>query len=318
MRPEDHPFDRTAQFDVVIASCGYETRSSYLGRIGVAGTHLLAITYPGPPGAAFESNVEVYGVMGWSLVRESELIDRLEAALSNVQNPRVCIDISSMPRRTLARLVEYLWERSSSATEVQFLYCPARFENSAAAAARVEPLSAGPVSEYFVGELRSPSVPIGLVVGLGLEPHRATGLIELIEPSRTWAFVSDSGDSRFTTMASELHSALFESSEASSLFHYDVRSLAEPYNALESLNFAAGLRYRLLFAPSGPKIFSLACLLVAAPRIHERPAVWRVGSAAHSEPLDIVEAGDVVASTVIFDHMQRARPSNARAHAARV
>ncbi|MEV7135735.1 hypothetical protein AB0N24_22980 [Arthrobacter sp. NPDC093128] len=189
--------------------------------------------------------------------------------------------------------------------QVQFVYCPAQFDSSSEAAARVGTLSAGPVSDYFVGELRAPSVPVGLIVGLGLEPHRALGLVELVEPSRTWAFVSESIDHRFSEAASALHSNLLASPDAPTLLHYDVRSLAQTFGALESLNFAVGLKYRLLIAPSGPKIFSLACMLVGAPRVNGRPAIWRVGNANPATPSDVTEAGDVVAANVRFGAKSR-------------
>ncbi|KZE94856.1 hypothetical protein AVP42_00783 [Agromyces sp. NDB4Y10] len=303
MKPIDHPFERGSSFDVVLAVCGYETRSSYVARLGVEGGTKLAVTYKSPAGGALEANRLLYEIEGWTFIAASSLREALHRALAGRGGAgRICVDISSMARRTLATVVEVLWTLSAQHPfEVQFLYCPATFDSSSKAARRVEALNAGPVSDYFAGELRSPSIPVGLVVGLGLEPHRALGLTELVEPTKTWAFVSDSEDARFAAEAARMHTPLFDAPANSALFHYDVRSLAEPYGALESLSFSAGLRYRLLFAPSGPKIFSLACLLVAAPRVSSRPAVWRVGTATRSEAIDIEEAGDVVASSVLFD-----------------
>lgn len=305
MRPVDVSFDRSVEFDLIVASCGYERRSSYLCRLGVDARAKVALEYGGPSDLTTSSNRGIYSAAGWELVGTKELTYHATQLIANCLSPRICIDISSMPRAVLAALVEWLWDLPMEDAQVQFVYCPAQFASSSQAAARVGTLSAGPVSDFFIGELRAPSVPVGLIVGLGLEPHRALGLVELVEPLRTWAFVSESIDHRFSEAASALHADLLASPDAPTLLHYDVRSLAQTYGALESLNFAVGLNYRLLIAPSGPKIFSLACMLVGAPRVNGRPAIWRVGNAIPSAPSDVAEAGDVVAADVHFGELTR-------------
>lgn len=305
MRPVDVPFERAAAFDLVISSCGYERRSSYLCRIGVEARHKVAIEYSSPLSPATLHNRDLYRSEGWALVGSAELPALASRILNECQRPSICIDISSMPRRTMALIVEWLWNLAHDTVQVQFVYCPGQFQGSMRAAAKTEALSAGPVSDYFRGELRAPSVPLGLIVGLGLEPHRAVGLVELVEPSHTWAFVSESIDQRFSKAASAMHETLLTSPNAPTLLSYDIRSLSQTHGALESLSFAVGLKYRLLMAPSGPKLFSLACLLVAAPRLHSRPAVWRVGSASQNDPVDVIEAGEVVAANVTFGKRAR-------------
>lgn len=215
-----------------------------------------------------------------------------------LSSPRILVDISSMSRRTLARVVQALWENSGIG-DVHFVYAPARFESSAVAANLIPSLSAGPLSEYFSGGLRSPSIPVGLVLGLGLEPHRALGLVELMEPSRVWAFVAVSEDARFTDGVQRIHEGLLTPDSSVMPLYYDIRSLANLYNSLESLIFSAAVDYRMLIAPSGPKIFSLAAMLVGLPRDSRRPALWRVGSTSTQEhESDVVEAGDLVAARV--------------------
>ena len=305
MRPVDVPFDRSKVFDLVISSCGYEHRSSYLCRLGVLASHKMAVVYDTPAGPGTRRNRDLYQGGGWSIIKPEQLPALGSQILDDCVRPSICIDISSMPRRTMALVVQWLWNLPHENADVQFVYCPGQFLGSLEAAAKIEALSAGPVSDYFRGELRAPSVPLGLIVGLGLEPYRALGLVELVEPSRTWAFVSESIDQRFSEAASAIHETFLTSPNAPTLLRYDIRSLSQTYGALESLSFAVGLKYRLLMAPSGPKLFSLACLLVAAPRVHSRPAVWRVGSASETEPVDVVESGEVVAASAGFGRVAR-------------
>lgn len=299
MNPVDVPFDRSEEFDLVIATCGYEHRSSYLCRLGIEARQKFAIIYSGTDGGSFDSNRRVYGTAQWTLAKLDDVLSSADMAWADGLAKKIAVDISSMPRRTIGRIIQWLWEaRGRPGLEVHFLYCPGEFSASALAATVQAPMSAGPISSFYSGLLRAPSIPIGLVVGLGLEPYRAAGIIELLEPARTWLFSAAMGDVRFTKAAEELHSSILGSVSPDYVFSYDVRSLSETYSILESLSFGVGLDYRLILAPSGPKLFSLACLLLGADRQPERPAVWRVGSARTPVAMDVQEAGDVCASVV--------------------
>jgi hypothetical protein len=299
----DVVFDRTAPYDVVIATCGYERRSSYLCRIGLTrAAHKYAVSHPGAQTNALIANRTLYEREDWHINDLTATLSACGEYLSTLASARLCIDISSMPRGALAAVVEWLITSLAMPLDITFAYCPADFTASALAASRVEPLSAAPVSAFFSGELRAPSIPIGLIVGLGLEPHRAIGLVEFLEPAQTWAFISESLDSRFDAETESLHAGLLGAPEGPATFRYDVRSLAHTYAALDSLVFSAGLKYRLMMAPSGPKMFTLACLLVAAPRTPERPAVWRVGAHNLMTAVDVVEAGDIIAARVVINN----------------
>lgn len=300
MRPQDNIFDRSQLFDVVIATCGYERRSSYLCRLGILGRSRFSIVYPGTHGGSFDSNKAIYEASEWILDDLEAVLRGAMNATAAIESPVMAIDISSMPRRTLGRIVEWLTMELASDAIIHFLYCPGDFTSSIQAAEREGPLSAAPLSEFYAGQLRPPSIPIGLIIGLGLEPDRALGIIEFLEPARIWLFASRSDDERFAAAAASLHRSLLESNNFDGLFYYDIRSLSETYSAVESLCFSLGLDYRLLLAPSGPKLFSLACLLVGAERSDSRPAVWRVGNRNLMMPVDVVEAGDVCSSLVPF------------------
>lgn len=286
--------------DILIASCGYERRSSYVCRLGIDAPVKIALDYGGG-GCSYEENLATYTTADWRIARQDEW-GQAFALLDDPQSPegrRALVDISSMPRAVLASLVERL-ATSVVPIEVTFVYAPGVFEQSVRAAGRAEVLTAGPISSFFAGELRPTSVPIGLVVGLGLEQHRAVGVMELLEPAHTWIFTTYSGDPRFRDAAERVHRRLLEAFDPTSVFEYEIRSIGDTFAALESLSFSAGLRYRLILAPSGPKVFTLACLLAATTRSTGRPAVWRVGGANTSQAFDIEEAGDLVAATVTF------------------
>jgi hypothetical protein len=199
-----------------------------------------------------------------------------------------------MPRRFLGRIVEQL--PAAQDVSVDWFYVPATFADSALAANAVHPLVADPVSAFFNGAIRSPALPVGLIVGLGLEPHRALGLMEFLEPSRVWALLGQSDEPRFAAEALKVNQEVVNMS-TTTLLPYPVTSLAKTFSSLESLVFATQETYRLVLAPSGPKLFGLAALLVSAVAGELRPAVWRVGGQGEGAPMDVEEAGVVVGSS---------------------
>lgn len=299
MRVVDSIFERGKPYDLFIATCGYEYRSSYLARLGVRGEDRIAIEHDATFGGSIDFCRDTFMASGWGIVTAAEAMSRLRRSISNNAHARVGVDISSMPRLTLAMIVEEL-ARLEPSIDVDFVYAPGSFDTSIAADQSVEVLSAGPMRPFFAGGLRAPSTPIGVVLGLGIEPHRSLGVVELLEPARTWSFSARGGDERFVEALSAVNRTLWSSLEAGSRFQYDIRSFGSLYSALDSLVFAVGLDYRLILAPSGPKLFSLACLLVGVPRQPSRPAVWRVGAVGLPPVMDVEEAGDLVSVKVRF------------------
>jgi hypothetical protein len=298
MRPIDRAFNADDPHGIVIASCGYERRSSYIGRLGLNKRRGIAATYPATGADREAENRELYESLGWDVLPSSEALDE---AIASSSQAGVCltVDISSMPRRFLADVVERITaSKGPRPRRVRFLYCPGDFEQTSRAAGRDVNLSATPVSPYFEGGHRPTSVPVGLVVGLGLEPHRALGIMELLEPVRTWVFKSDAADERYRDATDAVNRQVLADFEARGVFDYDLHSLESTYFALESLTHAACSDYRLVFAPSGPKIFSLACLLVGAKRSIDRPAVWRVGGSETDAGADVDEMGKVVCADI--------------------
>ncbi|MCP2177880.1 hypothetical protein LX13_003721 [Williamsia maris] len=295
MRIEDRVFDRRETFDVFIASCGYETRSSYCCRLGVQALEKIALTYGDDAPGAVLRNMQEYTEADWVLLDAEWFCSSLGE--NSLAEKRVAVDISSMPRRVLGNVTRSAV--ASNASSITFVYCPASYGASAAVAQQADVLSAGPLGPDFRGPLRPSSLPISLIVGLGLEPYRALGIIELVEPARTWAFSATSDDSRFSQGAQAVNRPLVTSLQGKPIYQYDIHSLADTYLALDSLCFSLSSDSRVLLAPSGPKVFSLACILVSLYSKQPAPAVWRVGGKGGWMGIDVMESGEVIAYTLI-------------------
>lgn len=289
----DVEYQQDAFFDLAIVTCGYERRSSFTARNGLRASARLAVRHADSAGLSFTENQELLQSSDWAIVDQEACLIVLREAIGGGAS-KFAIDISSMPRRFLGQLVQILAESSGDA-QVDWLYAPATFDDSASAAGKIQSLIADPVSDFFSGGIRSPHVPVGLILGLGLEPHRSIGLVEFLEPSRVWAMLGQSDEPRFAEKAVDVNRELLALPMTTSL-PYPVTSVATTFSALESLVFATQDSYRLVIAPSGPKVFGLASLLVSATAGDLRPAVWRVGGQGDAVPMDVAEVGMVVAT----------------------
>lgn len=291
----DVPFRSDITYGVAIVGCGYEERSSYLVRSGLTAERRLAIDLgPGALGS-YDKNRSHLGAGNWELVELADALDALRAA-----SGLVSIDISSLPRRILARLIRTLVFETSGEVLADIYYAPADFAMSSTAAGRVEPLTATPLDDFFVGDVRHPSIPVALILGLGLEPHRGVGVVELLEPSRVFAMMGVSADNRFRERANSVNQEML-TSENTRVLYYDVASISHTFAALESLCFSLQPDYRVVIAPSGPKVYALAALLVGCRRNRERPSIWRVGSQSNADAVDVRESGEVIGARIVVN-----------------
>lgn len=293
----DIPFDRGRIYDLAVVACGYERRSSYLARQGLQGSLQLAVDLGARNLCSRESNELELLELGWTLSPIEEVLFAIAAA---GPGSTAAVDISALPRTALARIVTE-FATHGGFSHVDFFYATGEFSSSVQAARESVTLTAAPVAAAFAGSLRAASIPIGLVMGIGVEPYRAAGLTELLEPARVWQFVAQGGDSRFDELLTSVRAGLGVAPQGTTAVGYPIQSLRETHSRISSLIFSQSSKFRMILAPSGPKIFALACLLAsleADPSI--RPAVWRVGNASHGTCIDVVEAGAVTVGRVSF------------------
>lgn len=283
----------------VIATAGYETRSTAVVRAGLAANG-IALTYSASAlSERHAKNLAFYESAGWAVVSEEIGMAQLSAELSSGLDTLV-VDYSSMPRRVIAQILQRL-NACSHAVDVTFLYFEPTFRSSEAAAMQAVNLTAGPVLTNLSGDARPLGLPVGLVLGLGMERHRGLGVVELLEPERTWALVAESSDPSFADAATANHAPLFGEVDAVSLLSYPLESVSRSYAMLLSLITSASADFRVALVPSGPKPLALAAMLAAQDYSGPRPAVWRVGAQSTGAPSDVQESGGVVAVNVLFE-----------------
>jgi hypothetical protein len=296
-------------YDAALFSLGYEPRCRAIpANVGHVDQRVVASFTDRVREPSFEDNRAWYQQNGHKIVEvdghayrewvHSWLAEVTSHDASGREAMRVLIDISSMTRLRIAAVVEALNElQSPVAVRVDFLYAPELYHEPPPPADAT--LSIGPVSPYFAGWSTELDRPLIAVIGLGFEPDKAAGAVEFLEPEHALACSPLGPDPRFREKLEESNSPLW-SERVTRGFDYP---LSDPYRGfvrLESRVQSLLRSARPLLVPLGPKIFALACLLVAA--LHE-PAVpvWRVSSGELEEPVPREASGQLYGLTVWRD-----------------
>jgi hypothetical protein len=298
-------YDSSIEYDCVLTSLGYEHRSSFLVRKGLRGKASIAYAFAENRILSFDDNRKLLLTAEYEIqdpTGESDFGTHIKYELAKYGNEdslRIGVDISSMTRSRMAKLVSLLTLFSSSRsgqTTVDFFYSLPAYTAPSELPGRA--LSVGPMSSRFSGVLRPSSIPIGAVIGLGYEARRSIGVSEMLEPNKTWAFQPVSVDERYDVAILETNTQLLSTLNEDSILPYRVSDPGDALYSLDSFVFAKRDLFRLILIPMGPKIFTLMCLFVGLDQSPFRPAVWRVGESVVSEPVDITEDGLIIGLSV--------------------
>jgi len=138
----------------------------------------------------------------------------------------------------------------------------------------------GPIKDFT--SLSVPDKPTALIIGLGYEKERAFGLSEYFD-AETYIFAADdSKDFKYYEAVKHANQYLIQYAKLQNIFEYSLHHLARTESLLYSVCKSLKSDYRLVLAPTGPKPFTLICLLTAI-RLKEID-VWRISAGKYSKP----------------------------------
>lgn len=291
--------------DAFISVLGYETRSTFLAKASsLEKSYKLAFAFPSSEDAAYKDNRDTLEGLGFDIVPydadevQSKIDDLIKQVDSDGSVVRVVIDISSMSRPMIAKIVLAIVNcNAGQEIRVQFCYCPAAFIKPSHENAPVT--RSEPVVPELAGWSVTPENPITAIIGIGYEHDWALGAIEFLEPATAWAFMPSGEDRRFDREVSAANKDLLNLLPDEHIHTYSLARPAACLGILENLVYGLKQNSRPILVPFGPKLFSLLCIIVAiihAPRV----TVWRVSGDAASIPDDRRAAGDVVYLEVTF------------------
>lgn len=283
-----------AEYDQFICALGFEERSVHAPvKFSALAKCRRFVEFTDRKVLAYKANKKTLRDLGF--VAAKSVNDALDVGDQNT----ILVDISSMSRPMLAKLVRALGDRTA---RVDFLYSPSAF---------TPPIEtpppqtySGPVIPEYAGWSDKPEAPLAAVLGLGNESGRALGFLEFIEPSVAWLFVPSSRDEpneqkKYDNSIAASNIDLYSIVPASQVIRYHVSDASHAFEQLEALVYGLDGVARTVLAPFGPKIFALASLLVAElyrPRI----TVWRVSGEQSETPHPHPALGPVYRCPVQF------------------
>lgn len=206
------------------------------------------------------------------------------------------IDISCMTRAWVSSIVRACFDKNkTNKFQISFVYSPAKYEPVHGEYPPNEIVGPMPGFSSFV----LPSKPISLIVGLGQDPGRATGLKEYIDPEEVVAFCPIPGiDVKYDADIECHNTEIYFSTRDDKLFKYPLLKPLESFKALESVVLGTKNNSAVVLCSLGPKIFNLYCLLISAH--YEDVSVWRVTAGAKGPIKDCQANGEIVGLKVNF------------------
>lgn len=309
---------RQVEYRYAIAAVGYESRARYYFESTQTTAHeRIMFVFSDQRIIDFSKNLNFFESHGFKSVNATApAIKGWAGGLQEIVNAEhledvyVIVDISSMNRLLIASLcyeIAQIAIKMERRVNVDFVYSIAKYGVVPEFCGPI--VTNGPALASLGGWSKSPSVPCGIILGIGYEEDLALGIIEELEASEIWGFRPKDHEKRYDEAIDRRNQGLFDEISAANLVKYSVFDPFSLYVSIESLIALTKSAYRLIVVPFGPKIFALASCL-AVLRHYPEVGFWRVSGGANLEAVDREPLGKVLGLHVTFSPSNSAKQSN--------
>ncbi len=291
-------------YDVGFYAIGYERRSRFIASLLAPRTSTLcAFEYPVTALASDENRtwarnnrVEAIPLHNYRVDRDGSfrktVAEFLERSSANNRVKKIFVDVSSMDRSLIARLLSSIFSVVAPPFNLRLCYAPAAFVEPSYTF--VPARECVPAIPELSGSLGSPQSSVSLILGLGFEYGVSLGLLERFEPDTAVVFSPTGTDPKYDDAVRKANFDFDFGFDNIGLFEYRVNQPVGAFESLFSITSNASKLHRVIIAPNGPKIFAALATVIGlfrAPQI----AILRASLAA-DPPVHHVEAdGSVVA-----------------------
>jgi hypothetical protein len=175
----------------------------------------------------------------------------------------ILIDYSCMSMYWYASIINYLYlkEISCERINIYFAYTPVTYTEPRKQTFKQD-LHVILKDPVFVN---TEITKKALILGLGYDVERAEFMIQKIKPSTVYYFYSQpSIDERYTEKVLQLNDRLIRTSEPGKLFPFPMSDMDITVELLTKIVFDLRLSHKVILASFGPKLLTLACLLLFA------------------------------------------------------
>lgn len=292
------------KYDVGFCVIGYERRSRFIASSLRQNTRaLFAFEYVTDDLAAAENRRWARDNKAIGLSLGDYRVDRsgkflqgvracMEESCANANHKMIFVDVSSMDRSLIARLLCSIFETAKPPFTLRICYAPASFREPTYAFVPVR--EQAPAIPELSGELGIHQSSLTLLLGLGFEYGVSLGLLQQHEADHAIVFVPEGADQRYDRAVRKANFDLDFGLQNVRVYPYHVKQPIATFESLFSLSASASFTHRVIIAPNGPKIFAALATVVGlfrAPHI----TVLRA-SLASAVPSHHVEADGSIAA----------------------
>ncbi len=298
---------RSAQYDLFVATTGFEKRSRYIAE--TIAPHAKSSWAPGFQNRQvldFSLNCNVFSHLGFDVcaVGERAFVDSFSERVRRIaeskagEQLRILVDISSMSRQRMAAVIDVVrFSGLDNSICIDFVYAVAEYDQPGG---DTYPISEfGPVSRDFAGWPKDPTRSTAAIFGAGYEQDQIIGVVEYLEADEIWVFVPHGPDANYLASVNDANQTLWDVVPEERRIHYDVSMPLDTLASLESLLYGLLADRRPVVIPFGPKVFA-AVAMVSAAMHYPSVSLWRVSTGQSESPINRSASGDVVAFSVEF------------------
>jgi hypothetical protein len=269
------------QFDLIIASSGYEIRANYIANVLNNNCNekiVFSFSDHRKEKSRLENdlffkkhNFKSFEITGNSYSKILEVINGF-IEQSKSQTLSILIDYSSMTRIWYGAIIKYFkqLDRNKQTIIVYFCYTIAKFHQPPERDSKTSNFE--PINGYC--SLSIPLYPSALITGLGYERNKAFGLKEFFDAELLYLFYTNGND--YTEHVLQINQELIKRTPKQNVLSYNVNDLLLTKTILYELCSSLKENYRVIIAPLGPKPFTLVSFLVANEL--QSIDVWRISS----------------------------------------
>ena len=281
--------------DIVIAACGYESRSSHLIQLSHfnAKKKIALLFNEENEEANHQKNQIIFKEKGFEIITvhassSTEIISVLNSISSNSADKsiKLIIDYSSMSKIWFGSIIKYFAYNDLEYCDltVYFCYTPEHFVTQKISTKGF----VNPEPSSFNRPLKNANKPIALVVGLGYNGKKVEFLSDFFEPKVIYYFLpSPSFDENYTNLALTSNQNILSEIDTNQILQYPATDIEEIDSQLTSLCLSLRLKFRIILISLGPKTFSLATLLLNAR--YPDNEIWNMN--ASDQCIDLKPAG---------------------------
>lgn len=292
-----------ADFDLIIACCGYEERCvSLLKSPGMHVSKILnkvAIVYNTPDSENTLHNIDLLKGFGFNLTQVSpidslpsrlKIIDGLfESIKAYNRKCKVLIDYSSMNREWYSAIllyIEHLLSVPCPAIDCLFYYSIPVYDgyvDNKYSFSSIHPLSG--YSSFLM-----PDKPLALLVGLGSEERALTGIMQYADVDSRYVHYFYTNNEHIFSQSNS-YKSLFENIKSNNKHEYDLYKMIPLFNVMSDLYKMLSHDFRVAMISCGPKPFTLLSLVFA--RLHNVD-VWKLDTNYYDHEIPKAPSGKSV------------------------